>query len=458
MGELDIKNLEDDDRKYIWHPFTQMKEWEMTIPMIIEEGEGIYLKDIDGKRYIDGVSSMWVNIHGHRKMEIDEAIISQIKKLSHSTLLGLSNVPSIILAKMLVEKVPAGLVKVFYSDNGSTGMEIAIKMAFQFWQQHSRDYKDKVRFISLVNAYHGDTIGSVSLGGIDLFHGLYKPLMFNSFKAYSPYCYRCCLDMSFPACSLACLDNIERIMEKHSNEIAGLVIEPIIQAAGGMIVSPPGFLKEIRRLCTKYNILMIADEVATGFGRTGLMFACEHEAVSPDIIVISKGITGGYLPLAATLTTNKIYSAFLGEYEEFKTFFHGHSYTGNPLGCAAAIANLNIFESEDILCKLKEKIKFMEERLEVLSDLSHVGEIRNKGFMVGIELVMDRSTKRPYPLTWRIGTKVGLAAKDRGLIIRPLGNVIVLMPPLSTGLNELDVIIDIIEDSIREVTERPCVC
>lgn len=458
MDELDRKRLEDDDRRYIWHPFTQMKEWEVIVPMIIEGGSGIYLTDIYGRRYLDGVSSIWVNIHGHRKRELDEAIISQIKKLAHSTLLGLSNIPSINLAKMLIERAPAGIVKVFYSDNGSTGVEVAIKMAFQFWQHHSGDYKGKIKFISMINAYHGDTIGSVSLGGIDLFHGLYKPLMFNSFKACYPYCYRCPLIMSYPSCSLACLDSIEQIMKRHSEEIAGLVIEPIVQAAGGMIVSPPGFLKGVRDLCKKYNILMIADEVATGFGRTGLMFACEHEGVSPDIMVIAKGITGGYLPLAATLTTKEVYGAFLGEYEEFKTFFHGHSYTGNPLGCAAAIANLNLFDSEGILGKLKGKIKFLEERLKALRDLQHVGEIRHKGFMVGIELVMDRSDKKSYPLAWRVGAKVGFKARDKGLIIRPLGNVIVLMPPLSSELNELDIMVEIISDSIKDVTERSCVC
>lgn len=452
MDDSEKKRLEDDDRRYIWHPFTQMKEWGKVPPLVIEEGNGIYLKDIYGNRYLDGVSSIWVNIHGHRKNELDEALILQIKKISHSTLLGLSNIPSIELARMLIERAPSGLAKVFYSDNGSTGMEIAIKMVFQFWQQHPKGYKGKTRFISMINAYHGDTVGAVSLGGIDLFHGLYKPLLFNSFKACSPHCYRCSLNMSYPSCSLACLDSIEQIMKKHGDEIAGLVIEPMVQAAAGMIVSPPGFLKGVRDLCIKYNILMIADEVATGFGRTGLMFACEHEDVAPDIMVISKGLTGGYLPLAATLTTVEVYNSFLGEYEEFKTFFHGHSYTGNPLGCAAAIANLKLFDSESILDKVNEKIKFLKERLNVLNDLSHVGEIRNKGFMVGIELVMDRSDKRAYPLAQRMGIKVGIKARDKGLIIRPLGNVIVLMPPLSSGLNELDAMIEIIRDSIRDVT------
>lgn len=458
MDDSERERLEDDDRSYIWHPFTQMKEWEDTIPTIIEEGCGIYLIDIYGKRYLDGVSSIWVNVHGHRKKEIDEALISQIKKISHSTLLGLSNIPSIELARMLVERAPSGLAKVFYSDNGSTGMEIAIKMAFQFSLQHFKGCKDKAKFISMVNAYHGDTIGAVSLGGIDLFHSLYKPLLFSSFKVCSPYCYRCSLNMSYPSCSLACLDSIEQIMKKHSGEIAGLVIEPMVQAAAGMIISPPGFLKGVRDLCTKYNILMIADEVATGFGRTGLMFACEHEDITPDIMVISKGLTGGYLPLAATLATKEIYDAFLGEYKEFKTFFHGHSYTGNPLGCVAAIANLKLFDSEGILDKVNKKIKFLNDRLKALNNLSHVGEVRNKGFMVGIELVMDRSDKRAYPLAQRIGIKIGLAARDKGLIIRPLGNVIVLMPPLSSGLNELDAMIEIIKDSIRGVTEKSCLC
>ncbi len=456
MEDCEKKRLENDDKRYVWHPFTQMKEWEAAIPLIIEEGSGTYLTDIHGRRYLDGVSSLWVNIHGHRKKELDEAIISQIKKISHSTLLGLSNVPSINLAGMLAERAPSGLVKVFYSDNGSTGIEIAVKIGFQFWQQHPGGYKGKTKFISLVNAYHGDTIGSVSLGGIELFHSLYKPLLFKSLKVLSPYCYRCHLDLNYPSCLMACLDAIEQIMKKHSDETAAFVIEPLVQAAAGMIVSPPGFLKKVRDLCTRYNILMIADEVATGFGRTGCMFACEHENVSPDLMVTSKGLTGGYLPLAATLTTKEVYDMFLGEYDEFKTFFHGHSYTGNPLGCAVAIANLNLFDSEDVLGGIKEKAKFLEERLRALDGLQHVGNVRSKGLMVGIELVMDKSTKKPYPLSRRIGTKVGISARKKGLLIRPIGNVVVLLPPLSATINELETMVKITMDSILDVTERSC--
>jgi adenosylmethionine-8-amino-7-oxononanoate aminotransferase len=456
VEDSEKKRLEDDDRRYVWHPFTQMKEWEAAPPLIIEEGSGTYLTDIYGRRYLDGVSSLWVNIHGHRKKELDEALISQIKKISHSTLLGLSNVPSIKLASMLAERAPSGLVRVFYSDNGSTGIEIAVKIGFQFWQQHPGGHKGKTKFISLVNAYHGDTIGSVSLGGIDLFHSLYKPLLFNSLKVSSPYCYRCHLGLKYPSCLMACLDGIEQIMKKHSGETAAFVIEPLVQAAAGMIVSPPGFLKKVRELCTRYNILMIADEVATGFGRTGCMFACEHENVSPDLMVISKGLTGGYLPLAATLTTKEVYDVFLGEYDEFKTFLHGHSYTGNPLGCAVAIANLNLFDSEDVLGGIKDKVIFLEERLRAFDGLQHVGDVRNKGLMVGIELVMDRSTKKPYPLSLRIGTKVGISAREKGLLIRPLGNVVVLMPPLSVTINELEAMVKITMDSILEVTERSC--
>lgn len=428
-----------------------MKEWEKEIPVIIERGSGVYLIDIYGKRYLDGVSSLWVNLHGHKKREIDRAIISQIKKISHSTLIGLSNAPAIILAKRLIDIAPKPLARVFYSDNGSTAIEIALKMTFQYWQQRLPLYRKKKRFIKLINAYHGDTIGSVSLGGIELFHSIYRPLLFETIKAESPYCYRCSLDKEYPSCSMACIEHLEGIIKECHDEIAGLVIEPLVQAAGGMLISPSGYLSRIRELCTQYNILMIVDEVATGFGRTGKMFACEHEDVTPDIMAIAKGITGGYLPLAATLTTEDVYNAFLGEYREFKTFFHGHSYTGNQLGCAAAIANLEIFEKERIIEGLSAKIDFLSDRLKMLDKLPHTGDIRQKGLMIGIELVRDKETKESYPLEEKAGIRVCLEARKRGMIIRPIGNVIVLMPPLITGRRELGKMVRIIYDSIKAI-------
>jgi len=445
------KELEDLDRQLIWHPFTQMKDYMEEIPLIIERGEGPYLIDLYGKKYLDGISSLWVTLHGHRKKEIDDAIRDQLERVAHSTLLGISNVSAIELAEELVEIAPGGLRKVFYSDSGSTAVEIAIKIAFQFWKQ-SGNGKSKPTFLSFTNAYHGDTIGSVSLGGIGLFHEIYGPLLFPVYRAPYPYCYRCPLEKSTPSCGMECLNKVEDILSAHHEEIAALVIEPMIQGAAGMITSPRGYLKGIRELTKKYRVLLIADEVATGFGRTGRMFACEHEAISPDILCLAKGITGGYLPLAATLTTEEIFNAFLGEYEEKKTFFHGHSYTGNPLACAAAVANLKVMKEERVLEKLQGKIQFLLEALKEYRELEHVGDIRHLGMMVGIELVADKTTKEEYPLEGKIGIRVIKEARRRGLILRPLGNVIVLMPPLGISLDELSEVLSITYHSIKAVT------
>ncbi|MBW1840031.1 MAG: adenosylmethionine--8-amino-7-oxononanoate transaminase [Deltaproteobacteria bacterium] len=421
-------------------------------PLIIERGEGSFLIDIYDNKYIDGVSSLWVNLHGHRRKEIDQAIIDQVKKISHSTSLGISSIPAIGLAKRLVEIAPEGLSKVFYSDNGSTAVEIALKMAFQYWQQKSPPQKEKCKFICLDYAYHGDTLGAVSVGGIDTFHQLYKPLLFSNYRVPSPYCYRCSLGTTYPGCQLECVNRVEEVIKEHHQEIAALIIEPLVQGAAGMIVAPSGYLKEIRELCTQYNILLIADEVAVGFGRTGTMFACEQEEVMPDLMCVAKGISGGYLPLAATLTTEEFYSAFLGEYRELRTFFHGHSYTGNPLACSAALASLDVFEKDRTLKELKGKIDFVEEKLRPFKELPHVGEVRQKGFMVGIELVKDKQSKESYPLEEKVGIRVILEARKRGLIIRPLGDVIVIMPPLSISCEDLGKLVKIVFHSIDKVT------
>jgi adenosylmethionine-8-amino-7-oxononanoate transaminase len=447
-------HLETLDKKYIWHPFTQMQDWEKEQQLIIESGKGSALTDIHGNTYLDGISSLWVTVHGHRKKEIDNAISAQLNKIAHSTLLGLSNVPAIRLAEKLVQIAPKGLTRVFYSDSGSTSVEVALKIAFQYWQQKSHEFHRKTGFLSLTGAYHGDTIGSVSVGGIDLFHAIYKPLLFQTRKIVSPYCYRCSYNLTYPDCQKTCLVHAERTIQKYASVTAALVIEPLVQGAAGMLMQPPGFLKKIRELCSKYNILMIADEVATGFGRTGKMFACNHEGVSPDIMCIAKGITGGYLPLAATLTTDDIYRAFLGEYREFRTFFHGHTYTGNPLACAAAIANINLFQKEKTLKRLQPKIALFSKELKGIKSLVHVGDVRQRGFMVGIELVKNRTTKESYAPEEKIGIKVTLACRRQGLIIRPLGNVVVLMPPLSISLRELKRMMQIVGGAIKQVTEK----
>ncbi len=444
--------LEFEDQRYLWHPFTQMKEYESEMPLIFEEGEGVYLRDIYGKRYLDGISSLWVNVHGHRRKEIDRAVGEQLKKIAHSTLLGISNVPAIKLARRLVEITPAGLEKVFYSDSGSEGVEIALKIAYQYWQQKGDRGKGKTKFISLENAYHGDTIGAVSVGKIPLFHQVYRSLLFETISAPSPYCYRCPCGKEQDSCGRECVKKLKDILAQNAEQVAGLIIEPLMQGAAGMLKAPFGFLAEVRELCSKYNVLLIADEVATGFGRTGKMFACEHEEVSPDLMVVAKGLTGGYLPLAATLATKDVYGAFLGEYAEQKTFFHGHTYTGNQLCCAAALASLDIFESDRVIDHLQPKIEQLSKGLERFVRLPHVGDVRQCGFMVGIELVRDKNTKEPYRWDERIGHKVIMEARKQGVLLRPLGNVIVLMPPLVINQKELKELLDVTYDSVKKVT------
>jgi adenosylmethionine-8-amino-7-oxononanoate aminotransferase len=448
LGNEELARL---DKQFIWHPFTQMAGWLADEPLIIAAGEGSYLIDVKGRRYLDGVSSLWVNVFGHRRAEIDRAVTDQLSRIAHSTFLGLSNVPAIRLAKELVAVAPKGLDKVFYSDNGSTAVEVALKMAFQFWQQTGNIRK--TRFISFANGYHGDTLGSVSVGGIDLFHKTYRPLLFNSIKVNSPYCYRCHLGKTYPACDMACLSEVEETMAKHQGEMAAIVIEPLIQGAAGMLTFPPGYTKKVRDLAAENGILFIADEVATGFGRTGAMFACDLEGIEPDLMAVAKGITGGYLPLAATLTTRKVFDAFCGEYREQKTFFHGHTYTANPLACAAALASLEIFRKENVIAGLGEKVAFLKNGLTCFRDLNHTGDIRQLGLMVGIELVADRKTREPYPIEAMTAVRVVKEARKNGLIIRPLGDVMVLMPPLSIGFKELGKLLDITYNAIRKVTE-----
>lgn len=427
-----------------------MADWLDSEPLIIERGEGASVFDTDGRKYLDGVSSLWVSTHGHRKEKIDNAIRAQIERIAHSTLLGLSNVPSIELAAKLIEIAPRGLSRVFYSDSGSTAVEIALKIAYQFQRQKNNPQPSKTRFVTFANAYHGDTIGSVSVGGIDLFHSLYKPLLFHSIKAPSPYCYRCPLNLKRASCGIACLDELENILKKHHEEVIGVIIEPRVQGAAGMITSPQGHLSRVRDICDKYDVLMIADEVATGFGHTGKMFACEHENVSPDIMTIAKGITGGYLPLAATLTNEEIFSAFLTRYDEQKTFYHGHTYTGNPLACAAAIANIEIFSEEKVMQSLQSKIALLKRGLDSMADMGHVGDIRQLGTMVGIEIVKNKKTKLAFDLKEKMGVRVCMKARDYGVILRPLGDVIVLMPPLCITDDEIEQMLFSVRKSIED--------
>jgi len=444
--------LEGIDKRYIWHPFTQMKEWIEEDIIIITHGKGNYIFDIEGKKYLDGVSSMWCNLHGHTNRVINNALKEQIDKISHSTLLGLSNIPSILLAEKIVKILPQGLTKIFYSDNGSTSVEVALKMVFNYWQLKGQPQRKK--FISLKNAYHGDTIGAVSVGGISIFHEVFKPLLFPTIKAPSPYCYRCELNLKYPSCNLSCAENLNLIVKENRDNIAALILEPMVQAAGGIIVSPPGYLKRIKEICVENKILLIADEVATGFMRTGKMFAVNHEDVLPDIMCLSKGLTNGYLPLALTATTEEIFSAFLGKYEEFKTFFHGHTYTGNQLGCVAALESLNLLLRRGFIENIKKKVALIGDYLSMLNELNHVGEIRQKGLMIGIELVKDKNTKQKYEPSERIGYRVCKEIRKYGVFLRPLGDIIVLIPPLSITNSQIKYLVTSLFKAIKSITEK----
>jgi adenosylmethionine---8-amino-7-oxononanoate aminotransferase len=435
------------DREYLWHPFTQMQGFRQEDPLIISRGEGVYLYDVAGRRYLDGVSSLWANVHGHRRRELDQALVAQLEQVAHSTLLGIAHPPAILLARRLVELAPPGLTKVFYSDDGSTAVEVALKLAYQYW--HNLGQTQKQRFLKLSHAYHGDTLGAVSVGGIALFHETYRPLLFDTLEAPAPYCYRC---PHRDDCGRQCLSILEEQVATHHHELAAVIMEPVMQGAAGMIPQPPGFLARVREVTRRYGVLLIADEVATGFGRTGKMFACEQEGLTPDLMCLAKGITGGYLPLAATLATDEIYQAFLGEFQEFKTFFHGHTYSGNPLGAAVGLASLDIFIRDRVLEQMPAKVELLSQRLAAMAAHPHVGDIRQRGFMVGIELVRDQNTREPFPLARRVGHRVTLAARELGAILRPLGDVIVLMPPLAITLEELEVLCRITYEAIGRGT------
>ncbi len=419
VPKAQAKRLIQSDRKRLWHPFTQMQDWEKEESLIIRSARGVWLTDIHGRRYLDGVSSLWVNLHGHRHPALDQALKQQVDRVAHSTLLGAANIPSIELAEEILRVAPKNLTRVFYSDSGSTAVEIALKMAFQYWQQNGRPRRR--RFVHFVDAYHGDTVGSVSVGGIDLFHQVYKPLLFKGFKV-----------------PLNKIKPFEETLRKHHPEIAGVVVEPLVQGAAGMATQPKGWLKQVERLCRRYGLLLIADEVAVGFGRTGTMFACEQEKVRPDLLCLAKGLSGGYLPLAATLASERIYKGFLGSYASKRTFFHGHSYTGNPLACAVALESLRLFRREKVLQRLKPKIRLFTQELKRFWELPHVGDVRQQGLMAGIELTQDKAKGTPYPWETKMGIQVCSALRAEGILLRPLGNVVVLMPPLVISREELN--------------------
>lgn len=447
---MEANQLLKKSKQYMWLPFTQMSDYEKD-PLIIASGEGVTVTDIHGKTYLDGYSSLWLNVHGHRKKELNEAIQTQLQSIAHSTLLGAANIPSILLAEKLVKLVPERLTRVFYSDSGATSVEIAVKMAYQYWQ--NKGLEKKTRFVTVSNGYHGDTVGTMSVGSIELYHKVYTSLLFDALVIPFPSVYRhpsgdenIVRDES--------LRELRLLFEERHEEIAGMVLEPMIQGAGGMNTMPAGYLKGVEQLCNEFNVLLIVDEVATGFGRTGKMFAVEHEGIQPDLMTVAKGLTGGYLPVAATFATEEIYDAFYGEYEEMKTFFHGHSYTGNQLGCAVALANLEIFEKEQLVKQAEEKSMLLKELLVDVKQLSHVGDVRQCGLMCGIEIVKDKHTKESFPLESRVAYRATREMRKLGLLTRPLGDVIVLMPPLATSNEQLAEMVALMTEGIQAVTEE----
>jgi len=444
---MNTEKLRHLDRDHVWHPFTYMRQWLADDPLVITDAQGMHLIDSDGNRYLDGVSSLWCNVHGHRVPEIDQAIRNQLDRVAHTTMLGLASEPAILLAERLMRLVPRGLTKIFYSDAGATAAEIAMKLAVQYWHNLGRGEKNEI--VGFADAYHGDTVGAMSIGRMALFHRPYFSMLFKAHFAPSPDIFHSETPNDPAEVSRKCLSELEQILQQHGSKIAAICIEPIVQGAGGIIVHPVGFLSGVRKLCDQFDVLMIADEVAVGFGRTGKMFACEHENVPPDLMCVGKGISGGYLPLAATFATQKIFDAFLGEPWEGKTFFHGHTYTGNPLACAAALPSLDLFEKNDLLQKVQQKSLELAAMLEELRPLRHVGDVRQKGLMAGIELVADKSLRSPMDARRREAAAVCARVRRHGVILRPLGDVIVLIPPLAMGVDDLQRIVKAVKEEIQ---------
>ncbi len=437
------------DREHVWHAFTQMQEYE---PLLIERGEGSWLVDTDGRRYLDGSASMWCNVHGHRHPRLDAALAAQAGKVAHTTNLGLSNPTTVEFARRLVEVSPPGLEKVFFSGDGSSAIETALKMAFQYWTQAEPPQPDRTRFVAIGEAYHGDTLGAIGVGGVDRFTAMFAPLTFEAIRVPSPG--GPCPATGNLAPSLAeSLATVERILTEHAGTLAALIMEPLVQAAAGIYVHPRGFLRGVADLCRRHDVLLILDEVAVGFGRTGTMFACEQENVSPDFLCLAKGLTAGYLPMAATLTTERVWNAFLGTHTDRRTFFHGHTYGGNPLAAAVGLASLDVFHDERVLESLPPKIERLRGHVERMSRLDHVGGVRQCGLLAGFDLVADKATAAAYPWQEKRGMRACLAARKHGALLRPLGDVVVIMPPLSITLDEIDLLAAATEAGIRDATE-----
>lgn len=442
-------NLKDKDLKYIWHPCSQMKDYEELPPIVIEKGKGIYLYDIHGKKYMDCISSWWTNLFGHSNERINGAIKKQIEEIEHVIFANFSNKPAIELSEKLVKITPEGLKKVYFSDNGSSAVEIALKMSFQYHQQKGNN--KKVRFAAITDAYHGETLGALSVGDLDLYSRIYKPLLLDTLRVEGPDCYRCKFNKCRENCSAECFDFMEKAIKEHKDELCAIIIEPMVQGAAGMKMYSPIYLKKLRKACDENNIHIIADEIAVGFGRTGKMFACEHAGISPDLMCLSKGISSGYMPMSVVMTSDEIYNAFLGEYKELKTFIHSHTYAGNAMACAIACENLNIFNEENILEKNISKGKLIRDlTIEKMRNLPNVGDIRSLGMITAIELVKNKETKESFPWQDRVGYQIYKIALDKGLLLRPIGNVLYFLPPYIITDEEVEEMVDLAYESISK--------
>jgi adenosylmethionine-8-amino-7-oxononanoate aminotransferase len=438
------------DLAHVWHPFTPHGTYADDQPLMIVAAEGHWLIDAAGHRYLDGVASLWCSAFGHRHPRLDAAITAQLGRVAHATFLGNATAPAVELAARLVAVAPGDLTRVFFSDNGSTATEVAMKIAYQYWQQTGvAADRRRTRFVALGEAYHGDTIGAVSLGGMAVFHEVYRPLLFETIRIPAPYCYRCPLQLERTTCGEACITEAERIIAEHGDELAAVILEPGVQGAAGMITQPDGYARRIQDAARAAGALVICDEVAVGWGRSGARFASDLLGLTPDLLCLAKGLTGGYLPLAATLATERLFEGFLGRPEEGRTFFHGHTYTGNPLGAAAALASADLLE--ELLPTLRVTVEHFAGRAESLGRLPHVGDVRRFGLALGVELVADARTRRPYPSADRVGMRVATACTQRGVFLRPLGDTIVVMPPLTITRDELDRLFDTLEAAIGEV-------
>lgn len=438
------------DLSVLWHPCTQMKDHE-TLPLIpIGKGDGVFLEDLDGNRYIDAISSWWVNLFGHCNPAINDAISLQLKKLEHVILAGFSHEPVVELSEQLLEITPPGLTRCFYADNGSSAVEVALKMSFHYWRNKG---ENKTRFITLENSYHGETLGALSVGNIPLYRETYAPLLLDTIVARSPDCFTREPGMSWEEHSMACFEHMDQLLQKHAEEVCAVIIEPLVQCAGNMRMYHPVYLSLLKGACLKYNVHLIADEVAVGFGRTGTMFACEQAEISPDFMCLSKGLTGGYLPLSVTLATEEIYQAFYDEYQSLRAFLHSHSYTGNPLACSAALATLNIFSTQPVLENNKKLSKYMYELTEDLQEHPHVAEVRQHGMILAIEMIADKKSRTPYPWQQRRGLKIYQYALSQGVLLRPLGNVIYLMPPYVVTPEQIARVVEVARTGLALATK-----